>query len=363
MTQPINSYWCWAACLSKMIQGLNSYSFIGKKQCEIVGYYKMHKPLFDIPSFNNRDCCSRTTTISKGCNIGLNENDLETVFTRGGFNATEIIQLSTLSNFSSVKNLLIDNQSPIIIKTEKNRNAHMILITGYGESGSCQYVLAGDPAGNIGEEYVEFNEFLSATKIIRAWTSEVQKFNLKPDKILKSSITVIEKFIRDNRKKFKKESMSIPLNYLSHHNQSYIGFNIFRKDIDKNDLKDFIENLEEDFSTDKEETCRERIFRNLVRHRETNIITEKKLDNGDFKLRDFNICLFKDYATRIQIKKEFGNILVRPLAFPKNYILKEGWQSYSSFIAELKQPANPKISYFASEDNSRGAISELTITS
>ena len=68
---------------------------------------------------------------------------------------------------------------------------------------------------------------------------------------------------------------------------------------------------------------------------------------GSFKLRKNNQAYFDKYATRIQIKKENGELLVKPISWPKNYKLNPDWQPYEEFHRMLHNPMNPKIQFFA----------------
>jgi len=217
-----NSYWCWAACLSKIINGLSSRSEIGKNQCELAAFYStnftqivdnniMYRTTINTNMFIteiSNPCCSkrrrgRRRILSKKCDVPLHDKDLELLCKYVGIKASHISDISVLKEYSLIRKILIDNDAPIIVKTKlRSGRSHMILITGFGKSGECEYILASDPL-KANSEYTLLEHFLSENKILSAWEVKlkVQNYtkNLEEDTILEDNHTVLEKFIEKNR--------------------------------------------------------------------------------------------------------------------------------------------------------------------
>lgn len=350
VTQPQSSYWCWAACLSKMINGLNSPTQIGNKQCDIVSYYKHQKYHKNVhqPKMND-SCCGKSGHQSPGCNIALDETDLASVFTKGGFDTYEVLSLSDLEDFDNVKKTLKRKQAPIVLKTKTGNFSHMILINGYGERDGCKYILPSDPIAAKGEKYVEFDYFKSSVSIEKAWETEVLACNLHKDKKLNDSIALIQKFIDSKIKPITQESKLLdPWNFLTSPNLPNIANYILTGNTKEISAQWMIENLTRDFDTENILTCNPYVLRDTVLLGEINFISEEELNSGSYALREKgnNQAYFDQYATRVQIKKKEEEILVKPISYPKNYLINEGWQTYEEFRAMLYNPINPKIQFF-----------------
>ncbi|AOW19535.1 hypothetical protein [Urechidicola croceus] len=352
VSQPDYSYWCWAACLSKMIYGLKSNSNIGSKQCELVGSYKEYKSLNNWNNHLCTDCCSSSNNIPSGCNIGLRENDLSDLFSQGGFNAQEIA-LNNLSSFDYIKSILISHQSPIVIKLNNNGNSHMNLINGFGEFNNCQYILLSDPLKNIGETYIEFSHFTYGINKEKVWKTALNSHNLVKDKLLESSIEFIEKFIEEHIANSEDQSLKKIWNYLGHRDPSFIAQGILEISNKREDIgykEEFLIKLKRDFNEKfLEGNCEQKINKDLVVYTDVNFIHENQLNiENKYKiLRGDAQSYIEDYATRINVEIRDEEIWVKPISFPKDYILKSEWQNYYTFLSALHK--NPKISYFKTE--------------
>jgi hypothetical protein len=112
--QPYNSNWCWAACLSGMIDGLNAQSKIGKKQRELASFYKEYTSNFYKVTYYN-ECCNGNNAPTGLCNKGISDHHVIDIYEYSGFEATVINQFDQL-DYEAIKNILVINQAPILIK-------------------------------------------------------------------------------------------------------------------------------------------------------------------------------------------------------------------------------------------------------
>ena len=83
--------------------------------------------------------------------------DIPIFFGRAGFKTT-LIDKSIFERFENVVQLLNNYESPIILRTMEEYS-HMLIITGYGTSLGCNYILISNTDGS-GENYVNFDYFL-----------------------------------------------------------------------------------------------------------------------------------------------------------------------------------------------------------
>ncbi|GEM_PF-5473992 len=375
MPQPESSYWCWAACLSKMVIGLKSPSTFGRTQCEIVSQYRSN--FIDNSRFN---CCTKDNTIPIGCDLPLKETDLVEVYDRSGFD-TEEIQIFNLDNFEYIKTTLKKCQSPIVLKIRIDRSAHMNLITGYGEKGDCKYILVTDPQNSIGETYYKINEFRRKINVESAWATKVKDNNLDEDKALQRSLNFIDEFIekfQDSIYDFSRDSiidrtlLLDPWSYLSYKDPSILAqlindllnkksYNddtelkeVFKLIIDNIQTKNIKNNLQKTF-------CWPYINKTIFRLKDLNYIDENllgnKIDNEGINLSVFNrikrgnaFTVLKNYAITIQLELKENIIYVKPVKFPFNYSINTEWQNYNDFMTSLV--SLPTIEYFA-EDRTR----------
>lgn len=392
--QPKNSYWCWAACLSQIIIGLNTSSKLGKKQCELVSAYKLN---YKEASISNPDelqiCCGSGKNIPSGCNIPLKKEDLKSVYDECGLLASELVDLTQLQNFSFIKLTLRTFQAPIVLNVDKDGRAHMNLITGYGEKNHCKYVLVTDPLKHIGESYIEFNDFVNSISINNAWTIHLRDNNLKPDEALHKSLDFVESFLKNNYSRIIKninendinpEVILNKWNYLSTDDSPLVARII--NEASKN-IKDFGSDLIFDkklkqlfflidkgsFNKNKDDLAKchpyyNKDFLNLI---DINYIEEETLNEGMRSNNTLSLIeridegnaftVIYDYATKLQLKSINSEILVKPINYPKNYSLETDWKRYGDFLNELAK--NPKVQFFENDEirpiNGGGQLAKL----
>lgn len=365
-SQPESSYWCWAACLSQMIIGLKAPSNFGRTQCELVTEYRSK-----FIDFKNHSCCANDNSIPKGCDLPLKENDLEKVYDESGF-ITKEISVHNLNSYDFIKTTLIDCQSPIVLKVRVDgSNAHMNLITGYGEKNGCKYVLITDPQKTVGESYYKMDEFIKKISVDRAWTTEVRDENLKPDQLLEASLNLIEQFISKyeedifaiaRTKELNIDALMDKWSYLSYKNPAYLAQlinELLNKEIrDESKLLEVLELLSNDNEQRKETSCWTYINKDFYELRDLNYIDEARLsmgvtDKDETVLSRINkgnaFSKIKDYAITIEIRIIENTIQVKPVRFPMNYKLDAKWQSYNDFNLSLIHL--PKIEYFTEDRN------------
>nr|WP_321222369.1 hypothetical protein [uncultured Psychroserpens sp.] len=376
VSQPNYSYWCWAACLEQMIKGLKANSKIGTTQCELASTYKDIKEvdltsrllIGNINDYKSNKCCNVAGEMPIGCDVSLQTNDLKSIFSFSGFNAEEIENITTLNNFDFIKQTLINNQSPIVIKTIKNGYAHMNLISGFGNLNNCKYLLISDPLESIGETYQNFDGLITPSNIERAWTTKLNIDNLKTDTYIEKSLEIVTNFIIKykaqienftSKKALNDNVLGNPWKYLANNDPLYIAQSI--KTFMENDKRDmyyevtlFFEKLTQDNEMKNLSSCENEINKDLVVYTDINFINESFLKDSMQKGVDRHLAdkinkgnalsYIKEYATSIEIKIEDEIIKVKPVRYPKNYKIKDEWTTYSSFISQLS--INPKIAYF-----------------
>ncbi|MFD2914844.1 hypothetical protein [Psychroserpens luteus] len=383
VSQPSYSYWCWAACLEQMIKGLNAKSKIGTKQCELASTYKDIKEnhpidsllIGNINNYKSSNCCSASNKIPNGCNIALEENDLKSIFGFSGFNATEIKDCNSLKDFGFIKQTLIDNQSPIVLKVRKNGKAHMNIISGYGKLNGCEYLLISDPLESIGETYQEFSGLINPREIDRVWITKLGVENLEHDAYLEKSLEIVNDFINkfltniehySSEKGLENSALSNPWKYLANKDPLYVAQSI--KEFMSNEkltidfeLFNFFDELTYDSDVKNLSSCEQEINKDLVVYTDINFINQSFLDEStqkDINTRLINkinkgnaLSYIKDFATSIEIKVDDDTIMVKPINYPKDYEIKNEWTTYEVFKNQIS--INPKIVYFNEDLNTR----------
>ncbi|GAB4159783.1 MAG: hypothetical protein Tsb0033_14790 [Winogradskyella sp.] len=366
-----------------MIIGLKSVSVFGKKQCQLVGGYKLkYIEKKDINPTSKLQCCHEKETVPSGCDIALKIPDLVNVYNDCGFKAAEIDDLNQLHNFHFIKHGLKFFDSPIVLNINKAGNAHMNLITGFGEIDGCQYILLTDPLKNVGERYIEFKTFIRSYQIDNAWVTELKFKNLKKDAKLDLSLEYVEKFIKTYYSQIQDYSKQHALNpkrllnkwtYLASKDVVFVANTIHEISnevgvLNMNKLSELLSYLSKNHNPNDALTCYSYLSKDLVDLRDVNYIDEQDLIDG---VRTKNphvieriekgnaFTVIGDYATKIEIKIEHGKILVKPIQYPRNYSFSTSWQTYSDFLSSLIK--EPKVEYFQIDDTSPIRGQELLI--
>jgi len=358
-----NSYWCWAACLSKIINGICSSSRIGENQCDLATFYStnftqiinnnvIYRTDINMSSIITQidaPCCSKGKITSNKCNVPLHDKDLKALSDYIGLKCDIIRDLSILKEYTIIRKKLIDNDAPIILKTKlRSGRSHMMLITGFGKSSECEYVLVSDPL-RASSQYTLLSYFLSENEILNAWEVKLKtsnnNSNLKEDEMLIKNFNLVQKFMIDNKEvmdddiDFTKEVLILSDKILEPFSKRVI-LNKMNNEIDINKIIDTIDNQ------DELPICNN--FKKRIKIRRIgNVLSVEK----GFNFRDRSLSInrvteeyFEEFATTILVKRKKGRIMVKPSTFPLNYNLKNEWQEYNSFCKELYK--QPKIEYF-----------------
>ncbi|RMB57388.1 hypothetical protein EAX61_11620 [Dokdonia sinensis] len=353
--QPLNSYWCWAACLSKMIKGLNSSSQIGTAQCEIVSHY--------IHSFNSHNlitddnyCCSEDGAMRTPCNIPIAQDHLCDVFRNGGFETEEINDLEIFNNYETIVSILKTFNAPIILKTRLFQQAHMILITGFGSRNHCDYLQVGNPVDN-NEKYMLYENFLANIHIDNAWTAKViSEENLEQDKILVDKYKFIKEsldFIQ-TQKNIENPQYRNPWYYLTHLN-AFSTLKYYRESNNK-DAALFELELQNDFEINTNssipiDNCEPYVYRHWpVNFMSISQFSERVINDTDSEviILDEKTVKIKDYGLTLTYDEQLDTDLVTVISGPLNYGFEKEAIQYTTFISRLE--ALPKLTAF--KDNS-----------
>lgn len=161
--QPKRSSWCWAACLEKMIIGLQSRSEIGTKSCELVSFYSAYKKGI---APTGKYCCNSECSCN---NIGIKPEHVEFVFDKAGFTTKKIKPLLT---YEKIVEKLTSNQSPLVINTNIDK-PHMELIIGFGSFDNCKYLLISDPSKYSDIHYTRMAE-CGINRQISMWETKLK---------------------------------------------------------------------------------------------------------------------------------------------------------------------------------------------
>ncbi|RNC86757.1 MAG: hypothetical protein ED556_04875 [Winogradskyella sp.] len=392
--QPFKSNWCWAACLSNMIEGLNSKSVIGNTQCNLVSYYRKYQnnPYSINQVYNG--CCTGGNSISHQCNIGIETNDIKIIYGKGGFILEEVEDLNTILNYNWVKFTLIKNQAPILLKIIRERGYHASLITGFGEVGGCKYLLFSDPSETTGEIYQNMRVIEdNINDISQAWTTSVKdNFNLIEDKEIKTRYEKAIEFIAKIDGGFDIE-LSNPLNYIGHKHPAFID-RLLNSENRAAIINKEGEQLVKDFREQKyagncqpEVPIRSNISGDIVNLKfndldnptdeilhlikefdarsylkeyaiEIQIFTQSMLVENSFKIYDQLLNTIelktdsKPLASRDELQEDDGDsIYVLPTSFPENYQLDYNIYKLKKFKDLLF--SLPKATFFIEKDRDK----------
>lgn len=337
--QPENSYWCWAACAEKMIQGLRSKSEIGNNKCQIVSYYKNNILTTFDSSVNNNDqqnstsCCNESGEFLDECNIGLKDTHFIEIFNQIGFECEEFLETDKLKNIDFIIEQLEQNDSPIILKLNTSM-AHMVLISGYGERNGCKYIFIGDPSPGYGENYVRFDifldEYIRNSKIAKFWTSKVKKIDAN-----KKNIVLDLDIPDDPEEHFKAINSKIEeINSA----KSNFSVNIFfkKENLEVEESSFINENYQKDFSSLLPNFCFKKFPFGI--YAEINLLNNiREKINPDEEISDLYIINFNEFFTIAITRENSGVTEIKPITFPSNYKLDDTWQNYDEFYSTLQK--------------------------
>lgn len=223
--QPYLSNWCWAACLSTIIDGLNTETNIGKKQCNLASFYRQYRANTQINATSYSECCPFSQNISDECNQAIADSHISDIYSHSGIEAS-LEDENYINDYQWVKNTLINNQAPILVKYTVNGQGHANLVTGYGEINNCQYLLLSDPQYEYSDEY-KLISIVKLLEIEKIWALKKLKKNKlekdfeiydRFDKALKYTKSLNKKNLDVNTAK----ELKNPLNYLGYKNPAII---------------------------------------------------------------------------------------------------------------------------------------------
>ncbi len=350
-SQPDLSNWCWAACISKLIQGFRITTNIENNQCSIAGYYLKTYHKSNGKSISK---CCHDGTINETCNLGLLEKDLESVFSDFGIRCDRIPSnklVSSLSNYDFVVENINNSKFPILVQIEKPNGTHLIMLSGYGYYKKCKYVLIGDPLRGA-EYYQLLKNFINNEKILKAWTcsldlSTFDHTTLIKDDVLHNYLSLatiqINRLLGDLTKR--KQDDLIP-----HTNPIGLLQN------------EFVPNFVQEFKTNTDLTVDRSILNTLKNISKFSnecypeiprnsftllpIIENVNELRAGFRLPSEEYEYFEDYATHAEKRTDSnGGEKLRALSFPQNYHLsKESFLSRNEFMRQLQK--NKMITYF-----------------
>lgn len=392
--QPYQSNWCWAACLSSLIDGLNTSYQIGNKQCNLASYYREYSrnPQAKVQVYNN--CCSNLHNTSSECNKGIHDNHISEVYNHSGIIARED-NAKNIYNYNWVKQTLINQQAPILIKYSSGGQDHASLITGFGEIDDCKYYLLSNPEYRRADTYIR-TDIIANYSISKIWVLEKLSQN-KPEKDkeiyvrFEDAIRYVEELKLN--KSFIDDVLLDPRNYLGHKHPAMI--NRILKDNNKRLDNQFINNLAADFRKQNQfEDCQRKITKtpedsaNIIGLSLDDVInptdeTMSLLTDNNFDCRIFieeytiELEVFVDNSAyeeflfrarqaaynsgQIGTSASFNDgpseesIRVLPISYPQNYNLNKEPHPVNIFRQNLR--TLPKARYFEEEHSSPAPVS------
>lgn len=355
VTQPDYSYWCWAACLSKMINGLNSTSSIGENQCQLASYYA---------SFLNQSernliyCCDNR--INTNCDQPLEENHLVKTFNLGGF-STEELGLDVLGNFFALMNRIEHSKSPIVLNIQDNGQSHMVLLSGYGQMNECHYLLLSNPLYEA-EKYITFESFENNYIINNAWSTSLVYDTIDTDKKIAERITKIDDLLNkipvNTKRKFPNYSLENKFYFTDNSRLEMLENFVNNKNID------LLVELKKDIDRDDNLTyCEPIVPRNwpineLSLNRFRDAIKENT--GSEIIVMSKNEIIVKDYAIKIKWEENDRGFYFNIISGPKDYTLNK---TKSLSINELCDQliTLSKLTYFKESTNQNRIVKSNTI--
>ncbi len=353
--QPDYSYWCWAACLSKMINGLNSDSHIGKDQCHLASYYASY---LNQSERNLIYCCDDRN--SSNCDQPLEKNHLVETFNLGGFSTKEL-EIDVLNNFFILVELIRSSKSPIVLNMQDNGQSHMVLLSGYGQMKECQYVLLSNPLYEA-ERYITFESFKNNYEINNVWSTSLVYDSIDTDKKIAERIMKIDHLLN-------RIPVNIKRNFPNYffENKFYFTNNSRLQMLENyvnNKIPDLLVELKKDRSPDDDLTYCEPIVPRNWPINELNLnrfrYAVKEKTGSEIIAMSANEIIVKDYAIKIKWEEHDEEFYFNILSGPKDYTLNK---AKSLSINELctKLVTLPKLTYFKKSTNQNRIVKSNTI--
>ncbi|WP_299245719.1 hypothetical protein [uncultured Aquimarina sp.] len=356
--QPPNSQWCWAACLEQMIKGLNPPSTIGKEQCDIVQYYWQNYTTEQTRTLRmnrNETCCTGQNEFNKKCkDLSLDPIHLENVFQKAGFKCNLVYDFKQkLQDYKFIRKTLIDNDSPIILKTNRGSGAHLEMISGFGKKDDFEYVLISNPYELYNEKYYSIDCFFSDYKNIlkEVWISEVKPTvsrnkNLNLDKDLIEIYNKIEKTINEEKNKNNVNwniKFDNPFFFLKAHSllkspvaldQDYDLETKNRKEIISNSAQS---NTVTNCLADSPLGIDQIGGLNGGFLGEITDLTEKIINNDySFNITPIDKIYLEEYAITLRKRIQNEKIQLKPISYPSDYQIESKWLSHEELNLRLE---------------------------
>jgi hypothetical protein len=395
--QPYLSNWCWAACLSSIIDGLVTTTSIGNKQCNLASFYKRYRKNNNINVNYYDDCCPQLHNTSNECNKGIQDTHIEDVYKHSGLLATPYDN-KLIKSYTWVKDILKEKQAPILVKYRENGQAHASLIIGYGEINSCRYLLLSDPNNSTAEEY-KLMKMIINLSIEKIWVLEkINNIQLKKDEEIyqryAKAVQYVESLKSNNINKTLYKELSNPLDYLGYKYPALID-DLFNNINNSINLQHITQNkLVQDFRSQKvDSACQRKIVKKPEDQGNIIGLSLNDLDNPTdeiiefLKDNKFDCKIYiKEYAIEVNAYLDKGSIynsayrqrnssinqevdfsfhhyndnqgviMLLPIHIPENYNLNRNPQSLEDFKLSLTNL--PKAEFFSSEKDS---LAPLTV--
>ncbi|MDH7444478.1 papain-like cysteine protease family protein [Aquimarina sp. 2201CG14-23] len=342
-SQPPKSQWCWAACLSQMIKGLDASSSIGKEMCDLVQHYGQYYEFNRRTLRSNEKCCGLDT--SKKCDsLSIQTEHIKEVFLKGGFECDTVNNyLDKLKSYEFIRKTLIDNDSPIILKTNNGSGPHLEMISGFGKKNNTEYVFISNPLKEYKEKYYPIDCFYSnyKNKIKEMWVSKLKSNenhskNLNPDKDLIEVHNTINKIIvkekNENNENWN-QNFDNPFLFLKAYSLLKTPITL---DQDPNtEIKNRKDIIFNSVQTDTIEDCSNSILEmwqlgGLTSSSvgEITVLTEKIINNDyDFNIIPNDQIYLDNYAITLRKRIKNEKIQLKPISFPSDYQIESKWVS------------------------------------
>lgn len=347
--QPKLSNWCWAACILKIIEGLNVNSLY-KKQCQIVSaYIKTFRPT---EYQSGIDCCDESNQLLNMCNKALKEEHLEKTFELFGLSCSKIDNPSPkLKQYSYVKTTIEKNDAPIIIQKYKGGSTHLVLVNGYGQHNGNEYILISDPTSNS-EAYWTINCKIENINIKNAWTCTVKK-EFKNEHSLIKDYEFLENIEATRTKLRSLEKSEVPIHL---HRFIEDPLMLFRTNPETIKTISYQNNLThnlvsfENYNNDTAIYC-ESISRNRTRLYLSEIaqINEILEEPNQLIIQNENLKYITDYGVLLSLNQSndqefFYKLISYPLDFDILVSERNRWLNQKDIVKILEK--NKPVSYF-----------------
>ena len=315
ISQPRDSNWCWVACLVKLLNGLGIQTLSESDQCQFATEY-----FRNYHSVDTANCCE-TNGAQKVCYKGIEPDDLVKYYGDKGIICKRIKDRNEIFDYEFVKEQLIANDAPILLKTKHGDGFHLELITGYGYKDECQYVLVGNPLKNVGEFYLPMEVFEQrhSWKLLEAWICKPDSKEIRRKSLVQDD--KLDAILSNLRESLEEKSEEYP----------------FLKHLRSEDLLELLGGHKGElaFLIKLDEKCHMPIPRQL--YPVTEIEDPDKIEIED---QENSQVFFTTYGTLVGFKENKWYVQTAP----KNYELKDSWSSLKALGQELKK--KPKINFF-----------------